>query len=108
MVALGILSVILLSLLGSLSAGFQGERNNTDRLECRLLTEQVLEEIQSTPFDGLLSFNGTFLDDPSGKHRARISAAPDELNLVRIEVTTSSLENPQISLRAVILISNPN
>ncbi len=106
-ITIAILALIMIGVLTSLSTSFMAQRNNTDLLECQFLTQRVLEEVKSTSYDGLLSFNGTRVDDPSGKYRASISASSAATNLVRVEVVTTARDNPESSARMVTLISNP-
>jgi Tfp pilus assembly protein PilV len=107
-ISVSLLGLILVGVMGSLSTSFIAQRTNSDVMQCQLLTQQVMEEVQSTPYTDLLSFNGTFLDDTSGKHRARITASLQGANLVRIEVNTTSLDHPQNTARAVTMIANMN
>jgi len=106
-ITIAILALIMIGVLTSLSTSFMAQRNNTDLLECQFLTQRVLEEIKSTSYDGLLSFNGTRVDDASGKYRASISASSVAANLVQVEVVTAAREKPQNSTRMVTLISRP-
>lgn len=113
-ISLALLGLILVGVMGSLSTSFLTQRHNSDLMECQLLTQRVLEEIQSTPYNSLLSFNGTYVDDPGGKHRARIFASTAALNLVQLEVETSTVSvgptpnpaQPRNTVRAVTLFSN--
>ncbi len=107
MVAMTILAFILVGVLASLSTSFLAQRNNTDALECQLLTQRVIEEVKSRPYDTLLSFNGTRVDDASGRYRASISAANVGANLVQVEVVTVARDKPDNSARVVSLISKP-
>ncbi len=107
-ITISLLGLILVGILGSLSTGFLAQRSNGDLTECQMFTQQVIEEIRSTPFADLLSFNGTYVDDAAGTHRARIAASVYGMNLVKIEVVTSSLSQPQNSCGAVTLMANMN
>ena len=107
MVTIALLALIMIGILASLSTSFLAQRNNTDLLECQFLSQRVLEEVKSTSYDGLLSFNGTHVDDTSGKYRASISASNAAANLVQVEVVTAAREKPQNSTRMVTLISRP-
>ena len=107
-ITISLLGIIIVGVLGTFSTGFMTQRSNGDFLECQYFTQQVLEEIQSTPFSDLLSFNGTYVDDTAGRHRARITASVYGVNLVKIEVNTSTLTPPQNSCHAVTLIANMN
>ncbi len=106
-ISLSLLGLILVGVLGSLSTGFMAQRNNSDILECQLLTQRVIEEVQGSEFDSLPSFNGKYVEDTAHKHRARIYASMIGMNLVQLEVETASLVIPQNSARAVTLVSNP-
>jgi len=107
MVTIALLALIMIGILASLSTSFLAQRNNTDLLECQFLSQRVLEEVKSTSYDGLLSFNGTHVDDTSGKYRASISASNAAANLVQVEVVTAAREKPINSTRVVTLISKP-
>lgn len=107
-ITLVVLTLILTGLMASLSTGFLAQRQNTDLLECQLLTQQVIEEVQTAPYATLLSFNGTHVDDTAKTHRAQILARLADTGLVQIEVTTASLSQPLNTLRAVTLISSLN
>lgn len=102
-VALAILAIAVLGVLASISSASIAERETAERLENQAALGQVLEEIQSAPFETLLSLNGTFV--VKGNHRADIRAALDRVGLVRIQVDARSLVNPAISSSAAILLA---
>lgn len=102
-VALAILAIAILGVLASISTASIAERETAERLENQAVLGQVLEEIQSAPFDTLLSLNGTFV--VKGNHRADIRAALDRVGLVRIQVDARSLANPAIASSAAILVA---
>ena len=105
-ISISLLGLILVGVMGSLSTSFLTQRSNSDVLECQLMTQRVLEELQSTPFKSLPSFNGTYVDDGASKHRARIHVKVAGMNLVQVEVSTVSLVGPNNGVRAVTMIAN--
>ena len=106
--ALSMIAMILVGVMAALSSGFLAQRNNSEIVETQFLTQQVVEEIQDSAFDDLLSFNGTSVTSTDGFYRAQVTAASAGLHLIRIEVVSSSIARPTIWSRAVTLISDPD
>jgi Tfp pilus assembly protein PilV len=103
-----ILSMILMGIMATFSTGFIAQRDNSELSENQLLTRQVCEELQDIQFADLLGFNGTAVTSPNGKNRAAISVTGMGVDLVRIQVVSSSVTRPEITSRAVTLVSNPD
>ncbi len=103
---IALLGMIMIGVMASLSTGFLAQRSNSDLLETQLLAREVLEEVQSTPYDSLLSFNGTSVTSGNGKCQASISAATAGTGLVRIAVASTCVANPSISSNLVTQIAD--
>lgn len=96
----------MIGVMASLSTGFMAQRSNSEILESQLLAREVLEEVQSTAYDSLLSFNGTSVTSGNGRFRADITAAAAGTGLVRISVSSSCLANPTITSQLVTQIAD--
>jgi hypothetical protein len=95
-VSMTLVLVILLGVMASISsASFAASQ---------MLMNQVIEEVQASPFDSLLSFNGQFVT--SGVHRADITTGSVNADLVQIQVVVTSTTFPDVTSQAVILISD--
>lgn len=105
-VGLTLVAVILLGVTATLSTAAVGHRSTRSRIESQLLLNRVLEEIQASPYDTLLSFNGTFLVE--GDHRVDISVVQTDVHLVQIQADVTSQEDPTIATRGVLLIADTN
>jgi Tfp pilus assembly protein PilV len=103
-VGLTLIAVILLGVTATLSIAAVGHRSTSSRVESQMLLNRVLEEIQASPYDTLLSFNGTFLVE--GDHQANLSVAQADVHLVQIQVDVISKEDPTIVTRGVLLIAD--
>ncbi len=101
---LALLAVILLGVMAAISTAFTGTRESTDRMENQLLLNRVIEEIQASPYESLLSFNGTFVTE--GDHRADIQVALTEPNLIQVQVNVASQGNPGVSSQGVFLLAD--
>ena len=104
-VATSLLALILLGVMFSLSTGFMARRNNTDNMENQFFARGVMEELQSTVYAGLLSFNGTAVASANGKYRASITVNSAGVNLLRIVVTSADVTRPETSFRLVTQVA---
>ena len=104
-VATSLLALILLGVMFSLSTGFMARRNNTDNMENQFFTRGVMEELQSTAYASLLSFNGTAVASANGKYRASITVNSAGVNLLRIVVTSADVTRPETSFRLVTQVA---
>lgn len=104
-VATSLLALILLGVMFSLSTGFMARRNNTDNMENQFFTRGVMEELQSTTYASLLSFNGTAVASANGKYRASITVNSAGVNLLRIVVTSADVTRPETSFRLVTQVA---
>ncbi len=105
-VALAILTLALLGVLAAISNASVAERETAQMLESQAALAQVLEEIQSLPYDTVLSLNGTFVT--KGNQRADIRAALDRVGLIRVQVDVTSAANPAVSSSAALLVADRN
>jgi type II secretory pathway pseudopilin PulG len=103
--AISILGLILIGVLGSLSMGFMAKKNNSDQLANQFFARRIIEQMQSTPYVTLLSFNGTSVTSTDGKYRSSIAVRDAGLNLLRIVVISNALTNPEISYRLVTMVA---
>jgi type II secretory pathway pseudopilin PulG len=104
-VTVAILSAILLGVMGSLSTGFLAKRANAETMENQFYARKVLEEVQNSSYDTLLSFNGTYVNSTDGKYRANITAGSGGANLTRIEVSCQSIANSKVNCRLVTMVA---
>ena len=102
--ALTILGIILLGVMATITNASVAERETSEALQGQALLGQVVEEIQSTPFESLLSLNGHFVT--SGEHRADITVGLAGPELVRIQVDVTSAAFPGVPCRAVLLLAD--
>jgi len=100
-----ILGTVLIGTLGSLSTAAIGQRNDGTRVESQLLLSRVMEELRSTAFNSLPSFDGTWLDE--GGHRAEINVLPQGPGLLKLSVRVRHIENEAITSRGVLLVNRP-
>jgi Tfp pilus assembly protein PilV len=103
-VSMTLVLVILLGVMASISSASFAERSASEGLASQMLMNQVIEEVQASPFDSLLSFNGQFVT--SGVHRADITTGSVNADLVQIQVVVTSTTFPDVTSQAVILISD--
>jgi len=103
-VALTLVGVIVLGVLATVSTAAASGRSSGARLDSQMLLNQVIEEIQGSPYDTLLGFHGTFVVE--GDHRADISAVLADVNLVQIQVDVASQVDPSIASRGVLLVAD--
>jgi Tfp pilus assembly protein PilV len=103
-VSMTLVLVILLGVMASISSASFAERSASEGLASQMLMNQVIEEVQASPFDSLLSFNGQFVT--SGAHRADITTGSVNADLVQIQVVVTSTTFPDVTSQAVILISD--
>ena len=103
-ISLSIIGVLLLGVMASLSTGLSAQSINGERLTAHYLARDVLEEIQDNDFTNLLSFDGQFVTE--GAHQADISVSLVNVHLMRVQVTTTSTQYPEVSASAVTMISN--
>ena len=103
--AISILGLILIGVMGSLSMGFMAKKNNSDQLANQFFARRIIEQMQSTPYSTLLSFNGTSVTSTDGKYRSSIAVRDAGLNLLRIVVTSNALTNPEINYRLVTMVA---
>ena len=103
-VGLMLVAVILLGVTATLTTAAIGHRATTSRVESQMLLNQVLEEIQASPYDTLLSFHGTYVVE--GNYRADISAALADVHLVAIQVGVTSPADPTVSMRGVLMVAD--
>ena len=96
------------SLLLPLRKGLHASQVHGFAARCRAPREEVvrdvLEEIQDNDFTNLLSFDGQFVTE--GAHQADISVSLVNVHLMRVQVTTTSTQYPEVSASAVTMISN--
>ncbi len=103
-VGLTLISIIVLGVTASLSTAAVGAETTNDELESALLLDRVLQEVQASPYDTLLTFNGTFLVE--GDHRADIRVALVATNLIQIQVDVVSQVDPNVATRGVLLVAD--
>ena len=102
-VGLTLIAIILLGVTATLSTAAVGTRNSNERVASQMLLARVLDEAQASPWDSLQSFNGMFVVE--GDHRADITVAPVDINLMQIQVDVSSLTNPAVASTGVVLVA---
>lgn len=100
---LALVGAILLGVMASISTAFMGQRDSTARTESHFLLGRVLEEIQASPYDTLLSFNGTSVTE--GDHRAAIRVAPVGPDLLEVQVDVVSTSSPDVTSSGVLLVA---
>jgi Tfp pilus assembly protein PilV len=107
-ITISLLALIILGVMGALSTGFMAQRNGSEILANQYHARRVVEEIQSSPFSSLLSFNGTSVTSADGKCQATIAATSVGTNLVRVVVTSSPVASPTVRIQLVTQLVNLN
>lgn len=107
-VSISVLTIVCLGVLASISTSARAFRESDEFHESQLLVQEVLEEIQTAPFDTLLSFDGQFVNSDDGEYRADISVDYVTLNLVRVHVSCTRIGTAALESEAVRLIADPS
>ena len=105
-VAFLLVSTVILGVLGGLANAAIAQRDTRAELQSVQLCDRVVEELQSVAFDGLIDFDGTYVDQ--GDHRANLTVVQLEPGLIQVQVDVTSTQFPSVSNLGVVLIADPD
>lgn len=103
-VAFLLVSTVVLGVLGGLVSATIAQRDTSAELKSVQLCDRVVEELQSVAFDGLIGFDGTYVDQ--NDHRADLTVVQLEPGLIQVQVDVTSTQFPSVSNVEVLLIAN--
>lgn len=105
-VAFFLVSTVALGVLGGLANAMKAQRDIRAQLQSVQLRDRMVEELQSVAFDGLIGFDGTYVEH--NDHRADLTVVQLEPSLIQIQVDVTSTQFPSVSNIGVLLIADPN
>ena len=105
-VAFLLVSTVALGVLGGLASATRAQRDTRAQLQSVQLRDRMVEELQSVAFDGLIGFDGTYVE--RNDHRADLTVVQLEPSLIQVQVDVTSTQFPSVSNVGVLLIADPN
>ena len=105
-VAFLVLSSVVLGLFGGLANAVRAQRDTRAEFQSNQLRDRMVEELQSVAFDGLIGFDGTYVDQ--NDHRADLTVVQLEPGLIQVQVDVTSTQFPSVSNVGVLLIADPD
>ncbi|MEM7261015.1 MAG: hypothetical protein AAF488_03430 [Planctomycetota bacterium] len=103
-IATVIIAITAAGVLSSISMAYIADRSSQDLITAQNLSRGVMESVEVTPFEGLLSLDGATLTD--GRFQALTNVTLVSVGLNRVEVLVTCSDNADINLRTVTLVSD--
>lgn len=104
MIALVILGSILLGVTLGISTAFAAGRDTQERLEQRLFTSRVVEELRALPWTTLPGFHGYTVEEGNFLATVRVQLVATQLLQVQVETSSSAVTGE--STRTTFLVAN--
>ena len=103
-IAIVLVAILASGVLSALSFSHVSSRSSQDQVTAMYFAQDVLESAEVTPFDALLSLDGATVVD--GRFSAVTSSTLVSIGLVRLTVTVTCDNNPDVDLEIATLVSD--